>query len=132
MLSVNISYNVSRDLLHVLYNNQDCSCTLPSLTLKLNYTAANGCDPWNHRKIPNFDVLLPVNGRKTKMWRVTLNKHYTMLCLMYSRKSVGPRKDPWVTPALSGYFCEDFPSRAICSCLLLRKDEIRANIWPDI
>ena len=30
---------------------------------------------------------------------------------MYSRKSVGPRIDPWRTPALTGYFCEDFPPR---------------------
>ena len=29
---------------------------------------------------------------------------------MYSRKSVGPRIDPWGTPALTGYSCEDFPS----------------------
>ena len=30
---------------------------------------------------------------------------------MYRRKSVGPRIDPWGTPALNGYSCEDFPSR---------------------
>ena len=24
---------------------------------------------------------------------------------MYIRKSVGPRMDPWGTPALTGYFC---------------------------
>ena len=30
---------------------------------------------------------------------------------MYSRKSVGPRIDPCRTPALTGYSCDDFPSR---------------------
>ena len=30
---------------------------------------------------------------------------------MYSRKSVGPRMEPQGTPALTGYSCEDFPSR---------------------
>ena len=47
---------------------------------------------------------------------------------MYSRKSVGPRIDPSGTPALTGYSCEDFPSRTTRSCLLLRKEEIRPNI----
>ena len=51
---------------------------------------------------------------------------------MYSRKSVGPRMDPWGTPALTGYFCEDFPSRTTQSRLLLRKEKIRLNIWPEI
>ena len=50
---------------------------------------------------------------------------------MYSRKSVGPRMEPWGTPALTGYSCEDFPSRTTRSCLLLRIEEIRANIWPE-
>ena len=48
---------------------------------------------------------------------------------MYSKKSVGPRMDLWGTPALTGYSCEDFPSRTTWSCLLLRIEEIRANIW---
>ena len=30
---------------------------------------------------------------------------------MYSQKSVGPRMNPWGTPALTGYSCEDFLSR---------------------
>ena len=30
---------------------------------------------------------------------------------MYSKKSVGPRMDPGGIPALTGYSCEDFPSR---------------------
>ena len=51
---------------------------------------------------------------------------------MYSRKSVGPRMEPWGTPALTGYSCEDFPSRTTQSHLLLRKEEIRPNIWPEI
>ena len=52
--------------------------------------------------------------------------------LIYSRKSVGPRMDPWETPALTGYSYEDFPSSSTQSCLLLRKEEIRSNIWPEI
>ena len=51
---------------------------------------------------------------------------------MYGRKSVGPRMEPWGTPALTRYSCEDFPSRNTWSRLLLRKEEIRLNIWPEI
>ena len=52
--------------------------------------------------------------------------------LMYSKKSVGPRLEPWGTPALIGYSCEDFPFRTNRSHQLLRKEEIRSNIWPEI
>ena len=51
---------------------------------------------------------------------------------MYSRKRVGARIDPSGTPALTGYSCEDFPSRTTRSRLLLRKKEIRPNIGPEI
>ena len=51
---------------------------------------------------------------------------------MYRRKSVGPRMEPWGISALTGYSCEDFPSRTTQSCLLLRKEEISTNIWPEI
>ena len=51
---------------------------------------------------------------------------------MYSRKSIGPRIYPCGTPALAGYSCEDFPSRTTRSRLLLRKEEIRLNICPEI
>ena len=51
---------------------------------------------------------------------------------MYSRKSVGPKIEPWGTPALTRYSCEDSPSRPTRSRLLLRKEEIRPNIWPEI
>ena len=51
---------------------------------------------------------------------------------MYSRKSVGPRMDPYGTPALSGNTCEDFPSRTTSSRLLLRKKRIRPNLSPEI
>ena len=40
--------------------------------------------------------------------------------------------EPWGTPSLTGYYCEDFPSRTTQRCLLLRKKEIRLNIWPEI
>ena len=48
------------------------------------------------------------------------------------RKSVGQRMGPWGTPALTEYSCEDFPSRTTRSRLLLRKEELRPNIWPEI
>ena len=48
---------------------------------------------------------------------------------MYSRKSVGPRMEPWGTPVLT---CEDVPSRTTRSRLLLRKEEIRPNTSPEI
>ena len=52
---------------------------------------------------------------------------------MYSRKSVGPRMEPWNgTPALTGYSCKDFPSRTFRSLLLQRKEEIRPNIMTYI
>ena len=51
---------------------------------------------------------------------------------MYRRKSAGPRMEPWGTPTLIGYSCGDFPFRATWSCLLLRKEEIRPNILPEI
>ena len=51
---------------------------------------------------------------------------------MYSRESEGPRTDLKGTPALTRYSCEDFPSRTTWSCLILRKEEIRPNIWPEI
>ena len=51
---------------------------------------------------------------------------------MYSRKCVGPRRDPWGTPALTGYSCDVCHSRTTQSCLLLRNKEIRPNSWPEI
>ena len=51
---------------------------------------------------------------------------------MYSRKIVGPRMEFWGTPALTEYSHEDFPSRTTQSHLLLRNEEIRPNIWPEI
>ena len=42
--------------------------------------------------------------------------------LIYSRKSVGPRIEPCRTLALTGYSCENFPSRTTRTCLLLRKN----------
>ena len=47
-------------------------------------------------------------------------------------KNVGARMDPEGTAALTGYSCEDFSPRITQSCLLLRKEEIRPNIWPEI
>ena len=39
---------------------------------------------------------------------------------------------PWGTPALTGYSWEDFPSRTTRSSLLMRKEKVRPNIWPEI
>ena len=50
---------------------------------------------------------------------------------MCSRKGVGPKMEPWGTPALTGYSCEDFPSKTTQSQLQLRK-KIRPNVWPEI
>ena len=49
---------------------------------------------------------------------------------MYSRKIVRPRMDPRGTLALSGYSCEDFPSRTTQNRLLLRKRKRKPNIRP--
>ena len=40
--------------------------------------------------------------------------------------------EPWGTPSLTGYSCKDYPSRTTPSHLLLRKQEIRPNIWPEV
>ena len=51
---------------------------------------------------------------------------------MYCRKSVGSRRKPWGTPAVTGYSWEQFPPSILCSHLLLRKDEIRHNTQSEI
>ena len=53
------------------------------------------------------------------------------MSLMYRRKNLGPRMESWGIPALTGYSYDDFPSRTTWSRLLLRKKEIRPNIWPE-
>ena len=47
---------------------------------------------------------------------------------MYSRESVGPRMELSGAPALTGYSCEDFPTRTTRSHLLLRKEEVRPSV----
>ena len=48
---------------------------------------------------------------------------------MYSRKSGGPRMDPYRTPALTGYYCDNFLFTTRSFLLLtLRKEEIRPNV----
>ena len=51
---------------------------------------------------------------------------------MYIRKSVGWRMESSGRPTLTGYSCENFPSRNTRSQLLLRKDKIRPNSQPEI
>ena len=40
--------------------------------------------------------------------------------------------EPCGTPSLTGYSCEDFPFRNTRRRQLLRKEEIRPNIWLEI
>ena len=63
---------------------------------------------------------------------ISIDIKYSIRKVMYSRKSIGTRMEPWRGPALIGYSCEDFPSRTSWTHLLLRKDEIRSTIWPKI
>ena len=49
---------------------------------------------------------------------------------VYSTKSLGPRMDPWGTPALTGYSCEDFQNHS--KLLVSEKEVVRPNIWPEI
>ena len=53
--------------------------------------------------------------------------------LMYSRKSVGLRMEPWRTPALTGYSCEGFLSRTT-ELLITEKRRNKANdlTWNSI
>ena len=52
---------------------------------------------------------------------------------MCSKKSIGPRMDPWGTAALTGYSCEDFPSRITQSHLLLKKkNKAKYLAWNSI
>ena len=50
---------------------------------------------------------------------------------MYSRKGVGPRMEPWGTPALTGYSREGFPTRTTQNRVLLKEEEIGLNILPE-
>ena len=47
---------------------------------------------------------------------------------MYTRTKVGLRMGQCGTPALTGYSCEDFPSRITRSRLLLKKGNTTTNI----
>ena len=51
---------------------------------------------------------------------------------MYSRKGAEPRAEPWGTLILTWCSCEDFQSITTRIHLLLRKEEVRPNIWPKI
>ena len=51
---------------------------------------------------------------------------------MSSRKSIGPRMDPWGIPALTGYSYTDFSSITTHSHLLLIKDKLNPNTQPEI
>ena len=51
---------------------------------------------------------------------------------MHRRKGVGPRMNPWGTPALTEYSFQDFLSTTTRSHLLLQKEELRPNISSEI
>ena len=42
------------------------------------------------------------------------------------------KMEPWGTPVLTGYSCEDFSFSTTWTHLLLRKDKIISNAWPEI
>ena len=75
--------------------------------------------PWSHPVVLNTGPL---------DWESSTLTTRPLLTLMYSRKSVGPKMEPRGSPALTGYCCEDSPSRTTQSHLLLRKEEKRPNI----
>ena len=50
---------------------------------------------------------------------------------MYSRKNLGPRMDPWGTPALTEYSCEDVPSRTT-QITEKRRNKARYQTWNSI
>ena len=54
------------------------------------------------------------------------------MSLIYSRKSTGPRMEPWGTPALTGYSCEHFPYENTQNHKILIKDKMRPNMSPEI
>ena len=53
---------------------------------------------------------------------------------MCNKKSAGPRMEPWGTPTLTGYSCDDLASRTNQRRLLLREIELdaTARIAPDL
>ena len=56
---------------------------------------------------------------------------------MCNKKSVGPRMEPWGTPTLTGYSCDDLAFRTNQRRLLLREIELdissaTARIAPDL
>ena len=51
---------------------------------------------------------------------------------MYHRKNVDSRMELLGSPALTGYYCKDFPCKNTRSHLLLKKDDIMANNRPEI
>ena len=54
------------------------------------------------------------------------------MSLIYSRKSAGPKMEPWGTPALTGYFCEHFPYENTQNHKILIKDKMRPNMSSEI
>ena len=54
------------------------------------------------------------------------------MSLIYSRKSAGPKMEPWGTPVLTGYFCEHFPYENTQNHKILIKDKMRPNMSSEI
>ena len=51
---------------------------------------------------------------------------------MYSTKSIGPRMEPWGTPEVTGYSCEDFPSRTTQLSITEKRNKTEYLTWNSI
>ena len=56
--------------------------------------------------------------------------------LVYNKgKIVGPKIEPWETPTVTGYFCEDVPFRTTCNCICItkkRQNNVKYLTWNSI
>ena len=57
--------------------------------------------------MPDHTEYIVVSSAQIAISQITSSER----SLIYSMKSVGPRMEPWGTPALTGYSCGDFPCR---------------------
>ena len=103
----------------LLQSTVSCKSDLSS---EANCSCSYRSDAWSH--------LL----QRLVSWALIAILQITLLgrSLIYSRKSVGQRMDHWGTQALTGYSYQNFLFRTTQSSLLLRKEETRPNIWPEI
>ena len=108
------------------WNQQATSCPSPvslrsDSSSEANYSCFHRSDAWSH-----LEYIV------SSAWIAILQIASSGKSLMYSKKSVERKMDPYGTLSLTGYSCEDFQSRITQRHLLPRKEEIRPNIWPEI